>query len=199
MGHIKRFQNLKMNKILRKLKKKDAFGLVETIISLLFLTIITSYSLYFISARLNLIFNSNITNAINDEIRRDIEKLKSELWADNFNPSRNGDLAFYTTDSESCRNIFSRIINLPSWEPSSWIPGSNRDSIEGQIRNKVLSGGGVLISRSVETLPPLYKGKDSKLDFSIAKIKYEVKTKDFDRLWTVINLNNEAYSWCPPS
>ena len=68
MGHIKRFQNLKMNKILRKLKKKDAFGLVETIISLLFLTIITSYSLYFISARLNLIFNSNITNAINDEI-----------------------------------------------------------------------------------------------------------------------------------
>ena len=95
--------------------------------------------------------------------------------------------------------IFSRIINLPSWEPSSWIPGSNRDSIEGQIRNKVLSGGGVLISRSVETLPPLYKGKDSKLDFSIAKIKYEVKTKDFDRLWTVINLNNEAYSWCPPS
>ena len=43
------------------------------------------------------------------------------------------------------------------------------------------------------------KLNDDSLDFSIAQIKYKVKTKDFDRLWTVINLSNEAHSWCPPS
>ena len=188
-----------MNKILKTIKRNDGFGLVETLISLVFLTLLTSYSLYFISARLKIIFDSNITNAVNDEIRRDIEKIKSELWADNFNPSSNGNLAFYDTDLNSCRNIYSRIRSLPSWEPSTWIPGSNKNSVEGQIRNKVLSGGGVSISRSVTTSRPLYKATDDSLDFSIAQISYRVKTKDFDKLWTVINLSNEAYSWCPPS
>ena len=187
-----------MNKILKKIKANDGFGLVETVISLVFLTLLTSYSLYFISARLKIIFDSNITNAVNDEIRRDIEKLKSELWVDNFNSSSNGNLAFYDTNLNSCRNIESLIKSLPSWEPSTWLPGTNRNSVEGQIRNKVLSGGGVSISRSVTTSRPLYKATDDSLDFSIAQISYQVKTKDFDRLWTVINLSNEAYSWCPP-
>ena len=174
-----------MNKILKTIKRNDGFGLVETLISLVFLTLLTSYSLYFISARLKIIFDANITNAVNDEIRRDIEKIKSELWADNFNPSSNGNLAFL-------------IKSLPSWEPSTWLPGSNKNSVEGQIRNKVLSGGGVSISRSVTTSRPLYKATDDSLDFSIAQISYRVKTKDFDKLWTVINLSSEAYSWCPP-
>ena len=199
MGYIKRLQDIKVNKILKIIKRNDGFGLVETVISLAFLTLLTSYSLYFISARLKIIFDSNITNAVNDEIRRDIEKIKSELWADNFNPSSNGNLAFYDTNLKSCRNIDSRIKSLPSWEPSTWLPGSNKNSVEGQIRNKVLSGGGVYISRSVTTSRPLYKATDDSLDFSIAQISYRVKTKDFDKLWTVINLSNEAYSWCPPS
>ncbi len=180
-------------------KKDNGFGLIETVLSLVFLTLLTSYSLYFISARLKVIFNANITNAVNDEIRRDIEKLKSELWSDNFNPSSNGNSASYNTELGSCRNIYSRIINLPSWEPSSWIPGSNQASNKGQIRNKVLSGGGVTITRSLRTSAPLYSANDSSLDLSIAQIKYQVKTKDFDKLWTVINLSNEAHSWCPPS
>ena len=181
------------------LKKNNGFGLIETVLSLVFLTLISSYSLYFISARLKVIFNANITNAVNDEIRRDIEKLRSELWSDSFNPASNGNSAFYNTDLSSCRNIYSRIINLPSWEPATWIPGQNKDSNKGQIRNKVLSGGGVSITRSLKTASPLNEANDSSLDLSIAQIKYQVKTKDFDRLWTVINLTNEAHSWCPPS
>ena len=199
MGYLKRFYGFKMNKIIDSLKKGNGFGLVETVLSLLFLALITSYSLYFISARLKVIFNANITNAINDEIRRDIEKLKSELWSDKFNPSSNENSAFYNTDLESCRNIYSIITNLPSWEPSTWFPGSNKNSIEGQIRNKVLSGGGVSITRNLITSPPLKTFNDNSLDFSIAQIKYQVKTKNFNRLWTIINLNNEAHSWCPPS
>lgn len=188
-----------MKKILNIINRNEGFGLVETVLSLVFLTLLSSYSLYFISARLKVIYNANITNAINDEIRRDIEKLKSELWSDNFNISANGNLAFYNTDLISCRNIISRIVNLPSWEPSSWVPGSNPNTVKGQIRNKVLSGGGVSITRSLITSPPLYGTTDGSLDFSIAQIKYKVKTKDFNKLWTVINLSNEAYSWCPPS
>ena len=80
------------------LKKNNGFGLIETVLSLVFLTLLSSYSLYFISARLKIIFNANITNAVNDEIRRDIEKLRSELWSDNFNPASNGNSAFYNTD-----------------------------------------------------------------------------------------------------
>ena len=180
-------------------KKNNGFGLIETVLSLVFLTLISSYSLYFISARLKVIFNANITNAVNDEIRRDIEKLRSELWSDSFNPSENGNSAFYNTDINSCRNIYSRIIKLPSWEPSTWIPGSNKNSNKGQIRNKVLSGGGVSITRSLKTAPALKEANDNSLDLSIAQIKYQVKTKDFDKLWTIINLSNEAHSWCPPS
>ena len=75
---------------------------------------------------------------------------------------------------------------------STWIPGSNQNSNKGQIRNKVLSGGGVSITRSLNTAPPLNGANNSSLDLSIAQIKYQVKTKDFDRLWTVINLTNEA-------
>ena len=108
MGHLKRFQFPIMKKIIF-LKNDSGFGLVETVLSLLLLALITSYSLYFISARLKVIFNANITNAINDEIRRDIEKLKSELWSDNFNPSSNENSeSFYNTDITSCRNIYSR-------------------------------------------------------------------------------------------
>ena len=76
------------------------------LLSLVFLTLLSSYSLYFISARLKVIFNANITNAVNDEIRRDIEKLRSELWSDSFNPSENGNSAFYNTDINSCINIY---------------------------------------------------------------------------------------------
>ena len=115
-----------MKKIIKFIKKNNGFGLVETLISLVFLTLVTSYSLYFISARLKIIFDSNITNAVNDEIRRDIEKINSEIWADNFNPSSNGNLALYDINLNSCRNIDSLIKSLPSWEPSTWLPGSNK-------------------------------------------------------------------------
>ena len=38
--------------------------------------------MYFISLRHSTVYQANLTTAINDEIRRDIEKLKIELWSE---------------------------------------------------------------------------------------------------------------------
>ena len=80
--------------------KEDAFGLTETILSLVMLSFITTYALYFVSLRQTNLFNANLNNAINDEIRRDIEKLKSELWTQHYNaPKGNMSCLLYTSDA----------------------------------------------------------------------------------------------------
>lgn len=182
-----------------RFKNSDGIGLIESVIALTLLTILTTYSLYFIARRQKIILNSNITNAINDEIRRDIEKLKSELWSDNYQPAIGGEPAYYNIDSSSCRDIKSRIENLPSWNPTSWIPGSNISSVQGQIRSKILTGGGVKITRNLVSSAPIITEFNTNLDNSIVKVIYEVQTKNFDKTWTIINLNTESYSWCPPN
>ena len=69
--------------IVKQIKKyisnEEGFGLSETILSFLLLSFITTYALYFVSLRQSTLYKANLNNAVNDEIRRDIEKLKSEL------------------------------------------------------------------------------------------------------------------------
>ena len=54
-------------------KNSAGFGLIENILSGALLIILVTFSMYFISLRQKTIFNTNLTNAINDEIKRDIE------------------------------------------------------------------------------------------------------------------------------
>ena len=42
--------------------------------------------------RQSTLYKANLNNAVNDEIRRDIEKLKSELWYQHFNSPTAGKL-----------------------------------------------------------------------------------------------------------
>ena len=86
-----------MNELINKINKKyisneSGFGLSETILSLLLLSFITTYALYFVSMRQTTLYKANLNNAVNDEIRRDIEKLKSELWYQHFNSPTAGEL-----------------------------------------------------------------------------------------------------------
>ena len=63
---------------------KQGFGISESVISILLLSIITSFTMYLVSLRQQNLYKANLNNAIDDEIRRDIEKLKSELWYEHF-------------------------------------------------------------------------------------------------------------------
>ena len=199
---------MKINKLIYQLNRFRldqtlGFGLVESVLSVLFLFTITTYSLYFISKRHSIIYNSNLNNAINDEIRRDIERLKADLWSKNYKEPNNQEPAYYSVDSGLslnyyCGDIIRLIRELPSWEPTSWEPGSNKNSLTGQVRNKVLRGKPLTISRYIATERPLGIGSDNTVDRSLAKIVYKVKSTNFVRNWTTINLSSEAHSWCPP-
>ena len=117
--------------------KEDAFGLTETILSLVMLSFITTYALYFVSLRQTNLFNANLNNAINDEIRRDIEKLKSELWTQHYNAPKGNMSAYYSTGISSslptyfCQNVLRTFFQLPSWRNKEWIPGSNSSTYSG--------------------------------------------------------------------
>jgi hypothetical protein len=65
------------------LKKKysSGFGLVDSIVSISLLGIVLSYSIYFVTRRMDLLFSSNINRSINKEIKRDIDLLRSDMWA----------------------------------------------------------------------------------------------------------------------
>ena len=65
------------------LKKNDSlgFGLVDSIVSISLLGIVLSYSIYFVTRRMDLLFSSNINRSINKEIKRDIDLLRSDMWA----------------------------------------------------------------------------------------------------------------------
>ena len=59
----------------------SGFGLVDSIVSISLLSIVISYSIYFVTKRMNLLFSSNINRSINKEIKRDIDLLRSDMWA----------------------------------------------------------------------------------------------------------------------
>ena len=185
--------------------KEDAFGLTETILSLVMLSFITTYALYFVSLRQTNLFNANLNNAINDEIRRDIEKLKSELWTQHYNAPKGNMSAYYSTGISSsqptyfCQNVLRTFFQLPSWRNKEWIPGSNSSSYSGQKRNKIFSGQAVKIERNVNSQRPFNLGNDSQMDRSIAEVTYFVTSNNKKTQWTSIQLSSEAHSWCPPS
>ena len=67
--------NLIQKKSKKYILNNSGFGLTETILSFLLLSFITTYALYFVSLRQSTLYKANLTNAVNDEIRRDIEKI----------------------------------------------------------------------------------------------------------------------------
>ena len=199
---MKRFKNFKLE---RYLKISDGFGLAETIMSITLLTFITTYGLYFVSLRQRNLFKANLNNAISDEIRRDIEKLKSELWYQHYNPPQGNTSAFYSIGLSPsqptyyCKNILRTFTQLPSWRNRRWTPGSNQSSYSGQKRNKIFSGRSVTIERNVTAQRPFNIGSDMTFDRSIAEITYIVILNNNREEWTSIQLSSEAHSWCPPS
>ena len=189
--------------IKKYISNEDAFGLSETILSFLLLSFITTYALYFVSLRQSTLYKANLNNAVNDEIRRDIEKLKSELWYQHFNSPTAGKTASYSTEDikyiRYCRDVLNTFYELPSWRNRVWTPGSNKNSYAGQKRNKIFSGANVRIERKISSKRPFKNiGSDTSFDKSIAEITYNVTSNNKTTQWTSIQLSSEAHSWCPP-
>ena len=186
-----------------KLKNSDGFGLIENILSGSLLIILVTFSMYFISLRQKTIYNTNLTNAINDEIKRDIEILKSELKTYKLTENPEKDISIFQNDFINCNeDILDSVKNLEGWYPEEWNPGSNKNSRDGQIKNKIFKGSNVEIRRTLNKVNPLINEfEDENLDSSIAKIQYLVKTdknKDTWKIWTNILLSNELKSYCAP-
>ena len=195
-------QNKKPFEII-KFKNSAGFGLIENILSGALLIILVTFSMYFISLRQKTIFNTNLTNAINDEIKRDIEILKSELKTYKLTENSEKDISIFQNDFINCNeDILDSVKNLEGWYPEQWNPGSNKNSRDGQIKNKIFKGSNVEIRRTLNKVNPLINEfEDENLDSSIAKIQYLVKTdknKDTWKIWTNILLSNELKSYCAP-
>ena len=69
------------NYLIDKKNSSNGFGLVDSIVSISLLGIVVSYSIYFITKRLDILYGANIYRSINKEIKRDIDLLKSDLWS----------------------------------------------------------------------------------------------------------------------
>ena len=177
------------------------FGISESILSIMLLSIITSFAVYFVSLRQQNLYKANLNKAIDDEIRRDIEKLKSELWHEHFHePKGKGYGEYKTTEikySQYCSNILNTFSRLPSARQRIWTPGSNIKTYQGQKRNKIFSGNNVRIERRLVSRTP-FNMRDSAFDRSIAEITYDVTLNNKKEQWTSIQLASEAHSWCPP-
>ena len=191
--NYKRKQTLHSNSI--------GFGLVDAIVSVALLSGVITYSLYFSTLRLDIAHKSNLTSAVNKEIKRDIERMKSELWSMSFDDGE------YNLDENDCLDISDKIKNLPNWKlnftrPSSSSPAppvGNDDNIQywwpDQKRNRVFTGRSVLITRELETKQP-YENEAIQMDKSIASISYRVQWADNNIHWLSIYLSPEAHSWC---
>ena len=195
-------QNQKTFEII-KFKNSAGFGLIENILSGALLIILVTFSMYFISLRQKTIFNTNLTNAINDEIKRDIEILKSELKTYKLTENPEKDISIFQNDFINCNeDILDSVKNLEGWYPEQWNPGSNKNSRDGQIKNKIFKGSNVEIRRTLNKVNPLINEfEDENLDSDIAKIQYLVKkdkNKDTWKIWTNILLSNELKSYCAP-
>ena len=195
-------QNKNSSEII-KFKNSSGFGLIENILSGSLLIILVTFSMYFISLRQKTIFNTNLTNAINDEIKRDIEILKSELKTYKLTENPEKDISIFQNDFMNCNeDILDSVKNLEGWYPEQWNPGSNKNSRDGQIKNKIFKGSNVEIRRTLNKVNPLINEfEDEILDSSIAKIQYLVKTdknRGTWKIWTNILLSNELKSYCAP-
>ena len=194
---------LEINVKLRKIIDKKGFGLSENILSASLLIFLITFSMYFISLRQKVIFNTNLNNAISDEIKRDIEIIKSELKNYKVSINEVNNFSIIQNNSENCNeDILFTIKNLNSWDPHEWNPGSDNLSRDGQIKNKIFKGSKVKIRRIAKRGNPLLiNTTESQIDNSIVNIQYSVnldKNNDYWIIWSNVVLSNELKSYCPP-
>tara|TARA_B100000212_G_scaffold216632_1_gene163914 strand:- start:454 stop:1035 length:582 start_codon:yes stop_codon:yes gene_type:complete len=187
-----------INYLMRRIRGKKGFGLAENILSSSLLITLVTFSMYFISIRHKVMFNANLNGAINDEIKRDIEVIQSELLNYKVNNSSEID-----NNSENCNeDILFTIRNLNSWNPNEWNPGSNKDTRDGQIKNKIFKGNKVKIRRIAKSGNPLLADiEEPEIDTSIVNIQYSVKLDKNEenwQIWSNVLLSNELKSYCPP-
>ena len=177
------------------------FGLVDSIISISLLGIVVSYSIYFATKRMNLLFTSNINRSINKEIKRDIDLLRTDMWSMGLDAS----LKKYSMTDNSCINISTKILELPNWAINESRPNPNSprapllNSANIQYwwpnveRGKIFKGRGILIVRelSIKSF-----NENNNLDQNISNINYRVIWEDNNIHWISIDLGLEAHSWC---
>ena len=192
--------------IRKKLKERifldnKGFGITESILSMLLLSIITTSAIYFVSLRQQNLYKANLNKAIDDEVRRDIEKLKTELWHELYHERKGQGYGEYETNdikySQYCTDILNIFSRLPSARQVKWNPGSNINTYKGQKRNKIFSGNTVMIERRVVARTPFNMG--NAFDRSLAEITYHVTVNNQKKQWTSIQLSSDAHSWCLPS
>ncbi len=195
----------KLNYSIRnRITNVSGFGLIEAILSILLLTILITFSLSLVSMRQSTLYNANLTRAISDEIRRDIERLKIELWNEHYHSPQNQSTAFYLTGTKSnpnyyCEDILRTFVRLPSWNNKTWTPGADSKTQSGQIRNRIFQGKPISITRNVSSKRPFNIGTSSYIDNSVAEIVYSVNKGTEKFHWTSIYLNSEAHGWCSPN
>ena len=179
----------------------SGFGLVDSIVSISLLGIVLSFSIYFVTKRMDLLFSSNITRSINKEIKRDIDLLRSDMWAMGIDTSKKK----YSFEGNSCIDISKKILGLPNWDINGIRPGINSpapptpddERIQywwpDEEKGKVFKGRGVLIVRELDVKS---FNKNNNLDQNISNINYRVKWKNNNVHWLSIDLGAEAHSWC---
>ncbi len=186
----------------------NGFGVVEAILSAALLSIIISYSLYFSTVRLSIIHKSQITKAINKEIQRDIERLKSDLWSVYYDNKIGSYNMSSTKAKESCLNILDTILSLKNWPKQSEQSKNKKDESKETIiydrqywypdktSHRVFKGKIVKISRELSISRPIDL-KIKELDKSIAKVSYNVEWSGENIQWLNIDLTSESHSRCP--
>ena len=179
----------------------SGFGLVDSIVSISLLGIVLSYSIYFVTKRMDLLFSSNITRSINKEIKRDIDLLRSDMWAMGLDTTQKK----YLFEGNSCIDISKKILGLPNWDINGIRPGINSpapptpddERIQywwpDEEKGKVFKGRGVLIVRELDVKS---FNKNNNLDKNISNINYRVKWNNNNVHWISIDLGAEAHSWC---
>ena len=177
------------------------FGLVDSIVSISLLGIVLSYSIYFVTKRMDLLFRSNINRSINKEIKRDIDLLRSDMWSMGLDTTKKK----YLIDQNSCIDISGKILSLPNWDINVTRPGLNSPAPPSgdderiqywwpdQEKGKIFKGRGVLIVRELAVKS---FNKNNNLDQNISNINYRVKWNDNNLHWISIDLGVEAHSWC---
>ena len=179
----------------------SGFGLVDSIVSISLLGIVLSYSIYFVTKRMDLLFSSNIIRSINKEIKRDIDLLRSDMWAMGLDTTQKK----YLFEGNSCIDISKKILELPNWDINGIRPGINSPapptSDDERIqywwpdeeKGKVFKGRSVLIVRELAVKS---FNKNNNLDQNISNINYRVKWDNNNVHWISIDLGAEAHSWC---
>ena len=180
---------------IKSISDNNGFGLTESIISIVLLSVLISYSIIFISKRQQTLYRANLTAAINNEIDRDIETIKNNLFVQHFKPKTGNTAAKYDIPRKNCDDLINTFRSFTT-DNFSWKPGSSQNSYVGQSRVKVFRGQPVIITRKVISSRPLGLGNDLTMDRSIAKIVYIVNLNNENIHWNSLDINSEAHSWC---